>query len=839
MRIHSAEAMLGHKRLLASLITLATALLATSPLAAQERVAAPAGTAPQVLTVEVAPGETLKVQRLENGEVVELDGKLDEALWARLPMWDEFIVIEPDTQAAPTHQTLIRMAYDDAGLYVGADMRQPPETLLTRLSGRDNREINRDSINLTLDTSGEGRYGFWFGVNLGDALMDGTVLPERKFSTDWDGPWVGRSQENETGWTAEMFIPWSAVSMPASGDIRRMGLYLSRKVAYREERWGWPALPDTVPKFMSVLQGLEFERLAPRQQYNIYPFAAMTSDRIDDDEKLRVGLDMFWRPSSSFQLTATALPDFGNVESDDVVINLTATETFFPEKRLFFLEGQEIFVASPRADTRGNAVGQGGSPYTMVNTRRIGGKPRAPRLPAGLSLDKRELNQPTDLYGAAQVAGQIGHFRYGVLGAFEDDVSFDARMAVPGGAARDVHLQQDGRDFAIARLLYEDTIDGAYLGLGVLSTATMQPDRDAHVTGVDYHYLTADGKWKLDGQLMSSNITDIGRGYGGFADFEYTYRRGMSQRLGIEYFDRRFDMNDLGFIERRDHMRVRSSFQLVSTNLGWARDNALDIRGFVQRNVSERLFNSGGLFLSDRLQFNDFSKLVTRVSFFPETYDDLNSFGNGTFRIEEHSLVQMRWDSDTTQPIAYGLGGGWRQENLGGSSWTVEAAINWRPSDRINFALEATWQNRDGWLLHQGRDLFATFRAKQWQPKLSLDYFITARQQLRLSLQWVGIKAREDDFYRIPARPGDLLPVAKPTGTGARPSYDFAISQYSFQVRYRWEVAPLSDVFLVYSRQADLATLLRDEDFEQVFNDAWDAPLADTLVLKARYRFGS
>ena len=100
-----------------------------------------------------------------------------------------------------------------------------------------------------MDTSGEGRYGFWFGVNLGDSLMDGTVLPERIFTSDWDGPWYGRSQETAHGWTAEMFIPWGVVSMPASGDIRNMGLYASRKVAYKDERWGFPALPPTQPKF--------------------------------------------------------------------------------------------------------------------------------------------------------------------------------------------------------------------------------------------------------------------------------------------------------------------------------------------------------------------------------------------------------------------------------------------------------------------------------------------------------------------------------------------------------------------------------------------------------------
>ncbi len=813
-------------------IVLATTLPGTSALAADALQDKPQATVGERAAIA---DEFIMLTRLDaSADPIEIDGQLNEAIWQRIPTYDRFVVIDPDTQAQPEYATLIRLAYDDIGLYVGADMRQPPGTRLRRLSGRDQREINRDSINMTLDTSGEGRYGFWFGINLGDALMDGTVLPERKFTSDWDGPWRGRSQDTDSGWTAEFFIPWSAVSMPATGDRRHMGIFFSRKVAHREERYGWPALPDTVPKFMSALQSVGFERLAPRQQYNIYPFVAATADGIDNSQQLRAGVDMFWRPSSSFQITGTALPDFGNVESDDVITNLTATETFFPEKRLFFLEGQEIFVASPRADTRSNAVGQGGAPYTMVNTRRIGGKPRTPVLDAGTTLDKRELNQSTDLYGAAQVAGQLGHFRYGVLAASEDDVSFTAR-----NAGRAVHLQQPGRDFGIARLFYEDSADGGYLGVGLLSTLVRSPQREAQVTGVDYHYLTASGAWKLDGQLMSSDIDAVGRGYGGFADFDYTYRRGMSQRIGIEYFDRRFDMNDLGFLERHDHYRVRSSFQLVSPKLDWARDNSLDVRGFVQKNISERLFTAGGLFVSDRLQFHDFSRLTTRLSFQPKSFDDLNSFGNGTYRIEARSQVQLRWDSDSTRAFSYGLGGGFRHENLGGHAWTIEAALNWRPSDRFNVSLEASVQDRKDWLLHQGRSLFSTFQATQWQPKLAFDYFISARQQFRVTLQWVGIKARERDFYAIPARPDDLIPIAKPSGPGARASYDFSLSQMSFQARYRWEIAPLSDLFLVYSRQADITQKLGDEDFADVFSDSWDAPLADTLVMKLRYRFGS
>ena len=787
------------------------------------------------LVVELGPDERIRLTRLApmHGEI-QIDGHLDEAVWGMLPAYDEFVVIEPDLLTTPGHRTLIRIAYDDKGLYVGADMRQPPETLIKRLSGRDARDINRDSINFTLDTSGEGRYGFWFGINLGDALMDGTVLPERKFANDWDGPWRGRSQVTDTGWTAEFFVPWSAVSMPTSGDLRTMGLYMSRKVAYLDQRWGWPPLPDTIPKFMSALQPIEMEHIAPRQQYNIYPFVSAAHDRIDDEVEYKVGADLFWRPSSNFQLTATVNPDFGNVESDEVVINLTATETFFPEKRLFFLEGQEIFFASPRADTRSGSLGQQGLPYTMVNTRRIGGKPRSPPLPPGATLDKRELNRPAELLGAAQVSGQIGRVRYGLLGAFEDQITVDAQQD-----GQTLRVRQDGSDYAIARVLYEDNPNGAYAAVGFLSTAVLNPERDALAHGVDWHYLAPDGKVKVDGQAMTSDIDGSGRGYGGFVDLEYAYRRGMVQRFGIEYFDETFDINDLGFLQRNDHYRVRSSFQLTSSNLTWARDNVLDIRGYLQNNISESLFTSGGIFVSDRVTFRNLSRLTGRANYFFKSYDDLNSFGNGTYRVEDNIDLSGRWDSDSTRSFGYGVGGGYRQELLGADTLVAESGLNWRPNDRFTALLEVKYQDRGGWLLHQGGDLFATFKAEQWQSSLSFDFFFTARQQFRVSLQWFGIKARESDFYRIPDRPGDLIPIDKPTGPGSRPSYDFSVSQYSFQARYRWEIAPLSDVFIVYTRQADLPAALQDEGFRDLFSNAWDQPLADFLVLKLRYRFGS
>jgi hypothetical protein len=231
--------------------------------------------------------------------------------------------------------------------------------------------------------------------------------------------------------------------------------------------------------------------------------------------------------------------------------------------------------------------------------------------------------------------------------------------------------------------------------------------------------------------------------------------------------------------------------------------------------------------------------LTSRLHFMPRQYDDLNSFGNGTYRVDERAEALLFWDSDTSQPLSVNLGGGYWQERVGGSTVMSRAGVSWRPDDRFSLNFDVEYLDRDGWLLHQADDLFATFQAHQWKPRLSMDYFLGPRQQLRLAFQWVGIKAREDTFLRVPARPGDLFPIDKPTGPGFRPSYDFSVSQYSFQARYRWEIAPLSDIFLVYTRQADLSAALDDDSFSEVFSNAWDQPLQDILVFKIRYRMGS
>jgi hypothetical protein len=775
-------------------------------------------TLPAGVEIDLGPGGTITLRRYDHAAAaIDVDGRLDESVWSKLAMVSDFRVLEPDTLAVPPYRTAIRFFYTEHGLYLGFDLEQPPETIVRRYVPRDNLDIKRDNISFTLDTSGNGRYGYWMNVSLGDSQRDGTILPERQYSTEWDGAWHGASAETARGWSAEMFIPWSQVAMPKEAGLRRMAFYSQREVAHRNEIWGFPALPESQSRFMSAFQPLALEGIDPRQQWSVFPYASSSFDRVDDDIRYKAGMDLFWRPTSNFQFTATANPDFGSVESDDVVLNLTASETFFPEKRLFFQEGQEIFQATPRTEIEGDQR------FSVVNTRRIGGRPDDPDLPPGTSLPPREALAVADLLGAAKATGQYGAFRYGVLAAFEDETAF---------LVEDVEHLVEGRDFGAVRLLYEDSRGAAYRGLGFLSTAVLRPDTEAFVHSADLHYLSSGGRWKFDGQFVHSDLDGVGAGNGATADFTFTPRQGLKHQLQMAWFDDRVNVNDLGFQIRNDNRDVWYRMEWVKSGLSSVRD--FKLTPFLRYEENGEGYRTNNAIASGyEVKLNNLHTISGTAAWFPERYDDRNSFGNGTFTVAERINFEVNYTTDTSLPVSLSGEAAYRGEFTGGRTLEGELGVTWRPRNNVNVLLEATYQDRDDWLLHQEGRNFTTFIAEQWQPQLSFEFFPTAMQQFRVSLQWIGLRAEEHEFFVLPEDDTDLVQVDKPPG----PTDDFSISQLNFQLRYRWQIAPLSDLFIVYTKGDNRRSGL--SDFESLFRDSWTEPLGDLLVIKLRYRLGS
>ncbi len=406
----------------------------------------------------------LSIQTLDDAAAeVTIDGRIDEAVWRNIPYYDNMGVSIPDLGTDAEFGTKMRMFATEEGFYISADMEQPVDTLVQRLTRRDDW-VDRDLFGVTIDASGEGKLGYWFYVSLGNSLSDGKVLPERRFQSDWDGPWIAKTVRTDRGWSAEMFLPWSMMDMPERDGLRNMGFVASRMVSHRNQRYQWPRYGVTTKRYVSAFNRLQMEDVKPVRQRSIIPFISVTQDQVYDDTDLRIGADFAWKPSPAAQISGSLSPDFGAVESDDVVLNLTASETFFPEKRLFFLEGSEIFNVMPRDDFSSInriALNEDFSttsrrvflqehvplPVSLLNTRRIGGTASQLSVPDDVELERGQRDVPTDLLGAGKITGSTDNWRYGVLAAFEDDVAWRARDVND----EEILLTGQGRDFAVAR----------------------------------------------------------------------------------------------------------------------------------------------------------------------------------------------------------------------------------------------------------------------------------------------------------------------------------------------------------------------------------------------------
>ena len=791
------------------------------------------------------PMHYISVPRVPHDDTdIVIDGVVNESSWMAVPVHDNMLLSSPATGEPAQHRTDIRMLATERGLYVSAVMFQPTETLVQRLTNRD-VFIDRDNFGVTLDVTAQGKFAYWFIVALGDSMMDGKVLPERRYSNDWDGPWVTKTARLADGWSTEMYFPWSMLALPDSPPEREIGFAFNRIVSYSNERYQWPGHSQSSPQFVTALNTFRVDNVEARPEMAIIPYATATSDAARSDDDVRVGADFVWRPSPAAAISLALNPDFGAVEADDVVVNLTALETFFPEKRLFFLEGNEVFEANNRASFGNNmriynsenfntasrrvfVTDNTPPPISLLNTRRIGGTATQATVPNGLEPERGELNRPTDLLGAAKLTGTVGELRYGVMSAFEDDVEW---------FVRDTNNQRrtfrdTGRDFTVVRGLYE-TGTSSRVGVGYLGTHVSGPLYDATVHSLDAHYGSNDGRFTADLQMFRSDVDEVS-GDGVLLDLGYRPDSNNRHTVRLDYLDENVDINDLGFLARNDYISGQYIYTYVQPRgVGVIKNNRGAFTIDQRYNKREGQVVDSALIWRNTALFAGRNTIRTALGYFPERFEDTDSRGNGAYRVDDRLWWDVLWTTDASKILSYSFGVGAIQENLG--DWTQQAkfGVTYRPIDRFTAAVDVTYRKRKGWIVYQGANNFGAYDGTEWQPKIDMSWFLAPSHQIRLSVQWAGVKADERGFFAVPVGDGELIPAAR-----TLPDHDFDLSIITAQLRYRWEIAPLTDLYVVYNRGA-VARGRTTPSFGNLFEDAFNDPVIDTVVVKLRYRFAN
>lgn len=721
---------------------------------------------------------------------IKVDGVIDPAEWQGARHVTDFKMVQPFTQASTRHPTEAWILATPEGLAVAFRNTKIAGVETPRQRTRRDQDATIDRVNLMLDFDGDGRSGYDFTLSASDGVQDSTITGLGNFSTDWDGTWQHAVVDGEGEWTAEMLIPWHTAPMQeAQGDKRTVAVYLDRVVGSINERMAWPAVSFERPQFLNQFEKIEIPAYS-QSLLAITPYVVGLHDMVAKDNAFDAGADVFWKPNSQFQLTATINPDFGQVESDSLVVNFSAQETFFNDKRPFFTENQGFFDFGLLFDNS-----------QLLYTRRVGAM-------------ADDGSGPGDILGAIKFNGSVGGTQYG---AFLADERGDA-----------------GRRFAALRLQRSFGTQN----LGVMLTNVDRPflDRSASVLGFDHRW-QPDASLTVSSTLVGSDIEQAGRhsrDFGFTSIAQKTLDKGWSLTGLLIHYGEDLEVNDAGYLGRNDlnygQFEVGKRITELPEDSAYASHN--------MRFRIEGMQNNDGLWLQKQFRFNgnsqrkDGGNLNWNLQLRTPAYEDEITRGHGPMYVRNGGNAFIgrgfprrgNWQFEVEGSI--GVASGLRQDTP--YAWSASVASTYYISDALNIELWLGHVMDQEQLIWQEDNLVAGFHMNRYDLNASLNWNIGTRHELRVKLEALGFDADDPTAWRIGT-----------DGRGVRSSdavQPFSFRNMGFQVRYRYELAPLSNLYVVYGRGGFGFDPYPAGAFDQ-FGDAFSLRDDEQLVVKLAYRF--
>ncbi|RPE81046.1 DUF5916 domain-containing protein [Vulcaniibacterium tengchongense] len=720
---------------------------------------------------------------------VEIDGRVDPSEWRGARRVADFRKVQPLNGEPGSLPTEAWVLATPEGLAIAFRNVQPPQVPRTRQKVQRDFEDQVDRVNLMIDFDGDGRTGYNFTVASTGGVADAVISNENQFNDDWDGSWRHAVAEDADGWSAEMLIPWHIAPMREGRDgTRTVRLYLDRVIGSSGERMAWPVASFERPRFLSEFAPVEMPQYS-QSLLAFTPYASGLYDHVRGDGEFDGGVDVFWKPNGQFQLSATVNPDFGQVESDDLVVNFSATETFISDKRPFFTENQGIFEFTTPSD------------YSqLLYTRRVGG-------PAD---DGRGAG---DITAALKLNGNFGATKYGLFAAEEAD--------------------EVGRSFYALRLVR----DFSEQNLGLMMTRVERPhlDREASVFGVDHNWRPTP-RWNVRTRLVGSRIEQAGgtvddSGATVWADYEMD--RGWRQQWIAMHFGNHLQLNDAGYLSRNStnylHWQVQRRFTDLPAGSRYA---SKDWRGRISTNRNDR-----GEKLNDQLRISRESRLrdgsyeYAQINLNSAGVDDLLTRGHGSLRKPANFAAYAEFERPRKGDWAHYAEAELLSGGLAGNDkigYSLRYRATYFLSDAFSVYAGFYADLNPDWLVWQRENLIGSFRGRELDLDAGLDWIMDDRQELRIKLQAIGLDAQVRRAYRVDAG-GRAVPSDEPVG-------DFGVRNLGFQVRYRYELAPLSYLYVVYGRGGYEQDTF-GEDAGRRLRDSFDLRDDEQLLVKLSYRF--
>ena len=472
--------------------------------------------------------KTVKAERCFKSPII--DGKANDDAWQFSEVVDEFFQIDPRELALPSEYTSSRIIYDNDAIYVFIEAKdsQPgliKKSLVRRDSWMDGFSNKSDWLGITIDSRNDDYNGYFFAVNASGSRMDVVLSGDDEYDPTWDPVWNVAIAFSDSGWSAEFKLPLAIFQFENKTNME-WGIAFERMIHRLQETVDWPGKPKSVRGLilpLGVLVGLS--EIPNPNQIEFLPYLLSGGNK---KLKSSVGLDLRYGLSSNNIMKITINPDFGQVEADPSVLNLTAFETFYEEKRPFFSEGSDFFRQR----------------INLFNSRRIG------RAPSYNIIDEENisgLSNYTTILGATKIMGSTSSgINYGLIGAITDEES--ARVNSEQGTQEIIVEPQ--ANYSIGRIEFPGI--NRVSKFGIMGTNVSRKDTTgSNVIGGDWDISFFRNRLFSTGQLIRSNSNNvIGQAFrfnAGYIDPKW-----WSLRFWYGTYDNQFDINDLGFLRRND-----------------------------------------------------------------------------------------------------------------------------------------------------------------------------------------------------------------------------------------------------------------------------------------------
>ena len=836
----------------------------------------------------------------------QIDGILDDGAWQHAVWQSGFIQHEPYNGREASQETLFAVLFDNNYIYVAIRAYDSsPDSIVCRRTRRD--QADGDKVGIAFDSYHDLRTGFVFGVSAGGTRFDWLISNDgQQEDHSWDPNWWVKTHVDDEGWTAEMRIPFSQLRFERNGG-RLWGMQVFREIHRNSELSFWSHIPKDAPGLVhrfGTLDGLG--QIEPRSIFDVTPYTVALTDRYlatpgnpfqtGHDDRFKLGVDSKIGLSNYLTLDLTLNPDFGQVEADPSEVNLTAFETFFEEKRPFFIEGRNIM-------SFGLGIGDGGiGNDNLFYSRRIGRRPLGNiQADSGAYVDKPSF---TNILGAAKISGKTDS---GLSIALMESLTSEANATIDLDGERSMQLIEPLTNFFVGRL-QQDFRDGSTIIGGMFTSVNrrldenlaLQMHRNAYTAGVDvtqffrdksfmvnvnaafshvagekeailhtqrssarYFQIPDEGMMRLDPERTSLTGSGGRIQVGKMGDGHWNFMAAMLWKSP------QFEINDIGYMRESDNL-----FQVAWIGYrqwepkGIYREYRINFNQYRQWNFNGDLMLNG-MNVNGFIRYRNFWSTSMGVEYARDILSKSLLRGGPMFQTPNLVNAWARVGTDNRKKLTASLTGSYNHgmENYQ-QARSASASLTYKPIDNLNLSFAPSWSRRSQAMQFVGhrsigseqRYLFGSMEQEVISfsfrvnltllPDLTLQYwgqpFVAAGSYNTFKYVTDPRAGRFDDRYavftdnQIGLSDGVYRVDENLDGTidymFGKP--DFRVREFLSNLVLRWEYSPGSSLYLVWSQDRNNYEVNGPVDYFHELNSLFSEKPSNTFLLKFSYRIG-